>query len=257
FILYIMGGLGITAGSHRLWAHRSYRARFPLRILLAIFQTMAFQNCVYEWSRDHRVHHKYSETHADPHNANRGFFFAHVGWLLCRKHPDVIRKGKDLKMDDLRADPVVRFQEKFYLPLVGLICFILPTILPYFLWSESLWNSYFICGLFRYVFTLHCTWLVNSVAHSWGMKPYDRRINPSENLFVSIGAIGEGFHNYHHTFPFDYSTSEYGFKYFNLTTGFINVMAKIGWAYDLKKVSPEMIKQRRLRTGDLKMEHQW
>ena len=73
------------------------------------------QNHVYEWSRDHRVHHKFSETNADPHNARRGFFFSHVGWLLCRKHPDVIAKGKLIDTSDLLADPFVAFQKKYAL----------------------------------------------------------------------------------------------------------------------------------------------
>jgi len=67
---------------------------------------------VYEWARDHRLHHKYSETNADPHNANRGFFFSHVGWLLCRKHPDIMEKGRGIDMTDLLADPIVSFQKK-------------------------------------------------------------------------------------------------------------------------------------------------
>lgn len=71
-----IGGLGITAGAHRLWSHRSYKARLPLRIFLMLAQTMAGQNCLYVWCRDHRVHHKFTETDADPHNTNRGFFFA-------------------------------------------------------------------------------------------------------------------------------------------------------------------------------------
>lgn len=70
------------------------------------------QNDIFEWARDHRVHHKYSETDADPHNATRGFFFAHIGWLLVRKHPDVIEKGKKLDMSDLKADKVVMFQRR-------------------------------------------------------------------------------------------------------------------------------------------------
>lgn len=69
--LYLISGLGITAGAHRLWAHRSYKARFPLRVLLAAFNTIAFQDCALHWARDHRVHHKFSETDADPHNATR------------------------------------------------------------------------------------------------------------------------------------------------------------------------------------------
>lgn len=93
------------------------------------------------------------------------------------------------------------------------------------------------------------TWLVNSAAHLWGNRPYDATINPRENLGVCLGAIGEGYHNYHHTFPYDYSTSEYGWKV-NPTTMFIDLMAKIGWAYDRKSVSENVLKMRIERTGD-------
>ncbi|XP_015794510.1 stearoyl-CoA desaturase 5 [Tetranychus urticae] len=249
FLLYICGGLGITAGAHRLWSHRSYKAKWPLRVILSIFNSLAFQNHIYEWSRDHRVHHTYSETDADPHNATRGFFFAHMGWLLCRKHPEVIRKGANIDCSDILADPIVRFQKKNYLKLVFIFCFLLPTIIPRIFWGESLWNAYFICAAFRYCFLLHVTWLINSAAHLWGQHPYDKHINPAENLSVCLTAIGEGFHNYHHTFPYDYSASELGTRY-NLTTVFIDAMASIGWAYDRKRVSPSVLKQRIERTGD-------
>lgn len=249
YVLYVFGGIGITAGAHRLWAHRSYKAKWPLRVILACLQSLAFENSIYEWSRDHRVHHKYSETNADPHNAMRGFFFAHVGWLLCRKHPDVKTKGKQIDLSDLTADPIVRLQHKYYLLSISIFCFLLPTLIPYLLWSETLYNSFYICALLRYVVTLHATWLVNSAAHMWGRRPYDRNINPSENRSVSLWALGEGFHNYHHTFPWDYATSELGYD-LNLTKLFIDIFASIGWAYERKVVTPEMIKQRKLRTGD-------
>lgn len=248
-ILYIVSGLGVTAGVHRLWAHRSYKAKFPLRVFLAFVYTIAFENDIYEWCRDHRVHHKYSETDADPHNAKRGFFFAHIGWLLCRKHPDVIKKGKAIELSDLMADPIVRFHRKYYIPLVLLCCFFLPTFIPMYFWNETFFNSFLIPTLFRFCFTLNQTWLVNSAAHMWGSKPYDVTINPRENAFVVLGAVGEGFHNYHHTFPYDYATSEYGIKY-NLTTAFIDLMAWLGLAYDRKTAARESIKARKLRTGE-------
>lgn len=250
FVFYQLSGLGITAGSHRLWAHRAYKARLPLRVFLAFLQTMAFQNHIFEWSRDHRVHHKYSETDADPHNSRRGFFFAHVGWLLVRKHPEVIEKGRQIGVDDLMRDPVVRFQRKYYLPLVILSCFVIPTYVPHLFWGESVYNAFYICALFRYAFTLNMTWCVNSAAHFWGRHPYDKDIFPAENFFTVYGAIGEGFHNYHHVFPWDYAASELGWR-FNLSTMFINAMAAVGLAYDLKRVSPEMIRKRKLRTGDI------
>lgn len=83
----------------------------------------------------------------------------------------------------------------------------------------------------------------------WGMRPYDRNINPVENLVVTVGAIGEGFHNYHHTFPHDYSTSEYGW-HLNLTTMFIDAMATIGQVTDRKKMAADLVERRKARTGD-------
>jgi len=107
-----LGGLGITAGVHRLWSHKAYKAKLPLRIFLMLCQSLAFQNSIWEWTRDHRVHHKFTDTHADPHNSRRGFFFAHMGWLMCKKHPDVTSKGKQISMEDIEQDPVVMFQKK-------------------------------------------------------------------------------------------------------------------------------------------------
>lgn len=161
YVISILSSIGVQAGAHRLWCHRSYKAKLPLRLFLAFFQTLALQNDIFEWSRDHRVHHKYSETDADPHNSKRGFFFSHVGWLLVKKHPDVIIKGKTVDMSDVLSDPIVRFQRSFYVPLVLLIWGFLPTYLPYALWGESLWNAYFYCVMFRYCMTVNLTWCVN------------------------------------------------------------------------------------------------
>ncbi|KAF4085465.1 hypothetical protein AMELA_G00118840 [Ameiurus melas] len=205
-VCFVFSALGITAGAHRLWSHRSYKASLPLRIFLAVANSMAFQNDIYEWSRDHRVHHKYSETDADPHNASRGFFFAHIGWLLVRKHPDVIENGQKLELSDLKNDRVVMFQRRFYKTSVVVMCFLIPAMLPWFLWAESLWVGFFVPVLLRYTLVLNATWLVNSAAHMWGNRPYNMNINPRENRFVTFSAIGEGFHNYHHTFPYDYAT---------------------------------------------------
>ncbi|XP_033123138.1 stearoyl-CoA desaturase 5-like [Anneissia japonica] len=110
--LWFWTEVGVTAGSHRLWAHRSYKAKWPLRLMLAVLTLIAHQNSAYEWSRDHRVHHKFSETDADPHNAKRGFFFSHVGWLMVKKHPDVIKNGQKIDLGDLMIDPIVRYQHK-------------------------------------------------------------------------------------------------------------------------------------------------
>ncbi|KAM4729196.1 LOW QUALITY PROTEIN: stearoyl-CoA desaturase b [Anableps anableps] len=248
-VCYTISALGVTAGAHRLWSHRSYKASFPLRVFLALGNSMAFQNDIYEWPGTIVFHHKYSETDADPHNAKRGFFFSHIGWLLVRKHPDVIEKGQKLELGDLKADKVVMFQRRYYKLSVVLLCFLFPMLVPWYFWGECLSVSYFVPGLLRYTVVLNATWLVNSAAHMWGNRPYDKTINPRENPFVAISAIGEGFHNYHHTFPFDYATSEFGCK-INLTTAFINLMCFLGLAKDRKSVSKDMIAARIQRTGD-------
>ena len=251
YILWaVIGGLGVTAGAHRLWTHRTYKAHWTLRTLMMFFNCISFQNDILEWSRDHRVHHKFSETDADPHNAKRGFFFAHVGWLLMKKHPLVLIKGRNVDMSDLHKDPVVAFQRKHYFLLSFIWSIFLPVVVPVYLSGDWWWNP-FCLSFSRYVVILNATWLVNSAAHLWGNKPYDGDINPSENLFVSFGAIGEGFHNFHHTFPFDYSTSEYG-PYVNMTTIFIDFCASLGLVWDRKKVSLEAVVNRKKRTGNLK-----
>lgn len=250
WFLGTFSGLGILAGAHRLWSHKSYKATWQLRTILMIANTLALQNDIYEWSRDHRVHHKYSETDADPHNSNRGFFFSHVGWLLCKKHPEVRAKGKALDLSDLWSDPIVRFQRKYYVPLVFFIWGLIPVLVPIYFWGESFLMSIAL-NMFRYIVSLHQTWFVNSFAHMWGMRPYDRHIGPRENRGVVYATMGEGYHNYHHTFPWDYSASEYGWEHnFNPATAFIEFCEKIGWAYDLRKPYLKLVKQRQERTGD-------
>nr|KAF6432294.1 stearoyl-CoA desaturase 5 [Rousettus aegyptiacus] len=126
---------------------------------------------------------------------------------------------------------------------------LIPTLVPWCIWGESLWNSYFLASILRYTISLNVTWLVNSAAHMYGNRPYDKHISPRQNPLVTLGAIGEGFHNYHHTFPFDYSASEFGLN-FNPTTWFIDIMCWLGLATDRKRATKPMIEARKARTGD-------
>lgn len=250
-ILYFMAALGITMGAHRLWSHRSFKATLPLRVVLAVCQTVAFQNDIYEWARDHRVHHKYSETDADPHNARRGFFFSHMGWLMYRKHPRVIEKGKKLDLSDLEQDSVVMFQRKYYVPLVVSACFVLPSVIPWWGWDENPITALMVAGFLRYTIVLHVTWFVNSLAHWVGTKPFDKHIYPAQNPVVAYLTLGEGWHNYHHVFPWDYRAAEFGgLINYNMTSLAIKACSRLGLAYDLRTVSPELVEKRINRTGD-------
>ena len=230
-------GLGITAGAHRLWAHRSYRATRPLQILLMLLNSMAAQGSLWDWARDHRVHHKGNDTDADPYTIRKGVFFAHIGWICQRKHPEVLRLGRQLPVRDLQEDPVVQFQRRYYGILAPLLCFGLPTWLGHAVGGE-MWHSFWIAGVLRYVWVLHMTWCVNSIAHIWGERPH--LVHTAANHWlVNLLTLGEGWHNYHHAFPYDYRASEPHPWNLNLTTLFLDGCARLGC------VSGRKIRQKR------------
>uniref|UniRef100_M4BJM3 Fatty acid desaturase domain-containing protein n=1 Tax=Hyaloperonospora arabidopsidis (strain Emoy2) TaxID=559515 RepID=M4BJM3_HYAAE len=255
-VLYYFTGLGITMGAHRLWAHRSYKAHSSLRFLLMLCNCMANQGTIFHWSRDHRVHHKYSDTVADPHDSNRGFFFSHMGWLLIKKDARVREAGTKLNYNDLWADWTVVMQEKLN-PYGNLfMCFGLPTLLGVHLIGEDWRHALFVLGFLRYVLVLHATWLVNSAAHFYGSQPYDA-IPPRENGFVSFWAMGEGWHNWHHKFPYDYATSEFGVTaQFNPTKLTIDLMATLGLVSDRKRATDIWIKIQDSKVQGDKVVHQ-
>ena len=253
FVLWPISGLGITAGVHRLWAHRSYKAGKIMRCILMLMNSIANQGSIMHWARDHRVHHKHSETDADPHNATRGFFFAHMGWLYVKKHPEVVTQGRKLDFSDLEEDGFVVFQKKTDPWFAFFMCFFFPAIVASYGWQEKFWPAFWVAGCLRYVLVLHYTWLVNSAAHFFGDHPYDKNSWPSENCFVSLAAIGEGWHNWHHRFPYDYAASEFGISsQFNPTKLFIDAFASVGLAWDLKRATGtwERMKQRRDTQGE-------
>jgi stearoyl-CoA desaturase (delta-9 desaturase) len=235
WIMYIFSGFGITAGAHRLWTHKSYKATSLYRWVVMFFNSIANQGGILNWTMDHRVHHKYSETRADPHNALRGFFFAQIGWLCLRKDPRVKCAGKHIPIDDLKALPEVMFQKRMDPFLSQFCCFVLPIFVGNF-WGETYYNSFMILGVFRYICVLNASGLVNSVAHMYGTHPYDPASNPAESPAVSLISLGEGWHNYHHAFPSDYATSEFGWhEQWNPTRLFIDACACIGLVSDRKR----------------------
>ena len=126
----LWGGLGVTAGAHRLWTHRSYKATLPMRIFLMIGQSISGQYSIYGWATGHRTHHKFADTDADPHNVKRGFCFAHVGWIIQKEHPLCAIKSKGLNGSDLIDDFIVRWQHRFYEFWLVLIGTVLPTLIP-------------------------------------------------------------------------------------------------------------------------------
>jgi len=236
-LMWQIGGFGITVGAHRLWSHRSFEAEFPFRVVLMLLNSFTNQGTIYHWCRDHRAHHKWTDTDADPHNTNRGFFYAHMGWLLVPKTVELKTKGDTIPCADLLADPVVRFQkwaeERFMFN--EFISFGLPTVYGWVMYDDAL-LGFLVHGVLRWLLALHATWCVNSVAHYFGDRPYDADASARESLFTSIFAVGEGWHSYHHKFPWDYSASEYGVhRQHNPSKILIDAAALIGQAKNLKR----------------------
>lgn len=224
---YMVSGLGITVGCHRLWTHRSFHARFPTRLLLMLLASIANQGGIYHWSRDHRVHHKECDTDGDPHNIERGFFYSHVGWLMLHKSEDVKKAGRKIDCSDLLQDPVVWIQHRLNPVWDQFWCYVVPGL--YGIWRlGSFWEGLLVFGALRWVVTAHATWCVNSVSHTFGYRPYNNK-SATNNLFTALIANGEGWHNFHHAYPYDYTTAEHPWwKSINVSTLVIDILWLLG-----------------------------
>jgi len=240
---YFLTGLGITAGYHRLWAHRSYNASLPLQYLLAILGAGSLQGSIKWWSRGHRAHHRYTDTDLDPYNAHKGFWYAHVGWMLVKPR----RKPGVADVSDLRHNPVVRWQHKHYLSLILIMGFLLPSLVAYLGWGDAK-GGFIYAGVIRLVFVHHSTFCVNSLAHWLGETPFDDKHTPRDHMVTAFVTIGEGYHNFHHQFPMDYRNAIKWYQY-DPTKWTIWVMSKLGLASHLK-VFPD----NEVRKGQLTME---
>lgn len=244
-------GLSITAGMHRLYSHKSYKATLPLRLFWVIGATLAYENSVFTWARDHRVHHKYSETDADPHDSRRGLFFAHMGWLMVKK-TDELKKMKDVvDVSDLLEDKLVVFQHTYYKFLLFSMT-ALVVYLPTQLWNETLLIS-FGTQVLRIITTHHFTWFINSIAHWEGEYSYDDTIWPVESLLPAVFSMGEGWHNFHHRFPNDYRASDYksvlSRPIVNLTWFVLDLCIFCGLAFQPFQVSDGLIRRIANKSG--------
>jgi len=110
-VYYYMTGVGITAGYHRLFAHRAYKARQPFKFIIMMCGAGAVEGSVRWWARDHRAHHRYTDTDKDPYNAHHGFWYSHMGWMLMKQDPNAIGRAS---IEDLNQDPWIRWQHKYY-----------------------------------------------------------------------------------------------------------------------------------------------
>jgi stearoyl-CoA desaturase (delta-9 desaturase) len=207
-LMFMMSGLGITVGYHRMFAHRSLRARPWVRLVLGIWGAMGMQGPILYWVSIHRKHHRYPDAPEDPHSprprgtgrfaAAKGAYHGFVGWILNGSfclYTDYIK--------DLRRDAIVRFVDRFY-PVWVVAGILVPGLIGW-AWYGT-WDGFIACafagGPIRLFFTLTAAWYVNSAAHLAGRRPFATADGSRNNRFVIVASvIGEGWHNNHHAFP--------------------------------------------------------
>ncbi|CCA68915.1 probable stearoyl-CoA desaturase [Serendipita indica DSM 11827] len=227
---------GITIGYHRLWSHKAFRAVKPVRFVLAIFGTMAFQGSIKWWVLRHRLHHRFTDDPVhDPYAATRGLFFSHMGWIFRKP---TYTKLPLIEKDDLDRDPIVRFQHKYYVPLALFTGLVLPTMIAA-TWGDAM-GGYIWGGLVGRVLVWHCTFLVNSLAHWEGLQPYTDEITARGNLIMAMLTCGEGNHNFH-AFPHDFRAGP-NILDWDPSKWIITMLYRLGLATGLRKAHPEDIK---------------
>lgn len=118
-----------------MWSHRAYTASYPVRLWLMLGGTAAAQGSIRWWCRNHRIHHRYTDTPHDPYNARQGFFYSHFGWMLFTKDYSKIGKPQ-FDIDDLESDPMVMWQNKHYGWLALVVSFVIPTVVAGLGWGD-------------------------------------------------------------------------------------------------------------------------
>jgi stearoyl-CoA desaturase (delta-9 desaturase) len=241
FFFYILSGLSITAGYHRLFAHKAYEAHPFMKIFFLCFGAGAFQNSALKWSSDHRVHHAEVDTEDDPYNINEGFFHAHMGWVMLKKHSIIHHQ----KVRDLEKDKLVSFQHRYYLPLSAVFGMVIPMLMTVWL-CDSWIAGFFVSGWLKVVLLHHCTFFINSLCHYFGSTPYTDKNSAKDSWYMALFTFGEGYHNFHHLFQNDYRN---GVKWYHFDPSkwLIKGLSWFGLASRLKTTPLEKILQARIQ----------
>lgn len=248
---WVVTGLGITVGFHRLFTHRSFAVGTPLRVLWAVAGTMAVEGSVIHWVATHRRHHAYADAYGDPHSPHlveatglrgtlRGLWHAHMGWFFKPDGVEARHWAPDLLHDPAlvrveRAAPWLILASFLLPPLIGgLVTMSLAGALTAFIWGS----------LVRIFLLHHITWSINSICHFFGDQPFESRDESTNNWPLSLVSFGESWHNNHHAFP---TSARHGLLpgQIDLSWRVIRTMEQVGLATDVHLPTPEQMAKRR------------
>ena len=239
--LYFVRMIGITAGYHRYFSHRSYKTSRVFQFVLALLGASAGQQGPLWWASHHRHHHKYSDTENDTHSPiAQGLWWSHMGWILCPEN----RKTRYDLVPDLVKYPELRFIDKFYfLPSVALAVslWLLGTLLNQrapnlgVTGFQLLVWGFFISTVLLYQGT--CT--VNSLAHRIGRRRFDTEDGSRNSFLVTLLTLGEGWHNNHHFAPYSERQGFYWWE-IDISHYLLKALCWLGIVWDLR-VPPQTV----------------
>lgn len=248
FLFYfVAGSMGISGGYHRLYSHRAFDAHWVVRLIYLLFGSANLENSALKWCSDHRRHHKEIDTPKDPYNINQGFFYAHMGWIFYKDTPEAL----DFKDTDLTRDPLIQWQYRNFMPIAIFMGFAVPTLVGAAFGNA--WAGFVFGGLLRIVISHHSTFLVNSACHYFGYQTYSDQNTSRDSWFLALLTYGEGYHNFHHHFQFDYRN---GVRWFHWdpTKWTVRALSWIGLTGNLKMAPKEEILKARLKMEAKRLE---
>ena len=238
-VMYVITAFGLTMGFHRLFTHRSFKCKEPVSAFLGIAGSMAAQGPPLFWVACHRRHHQCSDEADDPHSPHqfgggfkgvlRGWFHAHMGWMLTHKTENYRKLAGDL----LRNRQMVAINRYYFVwIMLGLA---IPAALGGLI-TGTWWGAFtglLWGGFVRIFFVHHCTWSVNSICHLFGRAPYETSDESKNNALCALLTMGEGWHNNHHAFP---SSARHGLAWWQLDTTYMAVciLQWLGLAWDVR-----------------------
>ena len=249
--LYVITGMGVTVGFHRMLTHRSFDTVKPVKVALAIAGSMALQGSVISWVADHRRHHAYTDKPGDPHSPHleeaeglkgvlKGLWHAHTGWFFNDEKTNIEKFAPDL----LRDKAIVKVSNSF--PALAAISLILPAAIGLVV-TQSFFGAvtaFIWGGLARIFFLHHVTWSINSICHFYGKRPFRSSDLSTNNWVMALLSFGEGWHNAHHAFPSSY---KHGLErlQFDPSAWLINGLRRLGLAYNIKLPTPAQLAAKR------------
>ncbi len=230
-------GMSITLGYHRMMSHLAFKAHWSVRLFTLLFGAAAFENSAMLWCCEHRRHHKHVDGEGDPYDITKGFFHAHIGWLLFKMEAEPPFDN----VADLQRDPLIAWQHKWIHPLAFGMSFLFTSAVGW-AWggAQGALAAFLLAGVARVVVVQHSTFFINSLCHTIGNRPYSTRCTARNSWFMALLTFGEGYHNYHHEFQHDYRNGVKAWQ-FDPTKWAIWMLSKFGLTQNLRRVASEKI----------------